>query len=204
MDSSTLRKLSLNLLWEARYRGVTPGRPKPGWSWFLPDCPSLDPDIERALREHDIAPCQTLDIGTGTGSQAIALASLGYETTAIDVSDTALDAARRAAAEQRVAVTFLGENILLDAPRGPFDLVVDRGCFTLLSVEHQKTYAESVERLSRRGAWLLLKTDLGKGDAPIRTTLQKGFRLVSIHESAYHAHHRPGTALFSVLRKASA
>ena len=164
---------------------------------------NLDLDIERALREHDIAPCQTLDVGTGTGSQAIALAALGYETTAIDVSDTALDAARRAAAEKGVAVTFAAENILLDTPRGPFDLVVDRGCFTLLSDEHQKTYAESVESLSRRGAWLLLKTDLGKGDAPIRTTLQKGFRVVSIHESAYHPNQRPGKALFCVLRKAS-
>ena len=75
---------------------------------------------------------RALDIASGTGRQALFLASLGYTVEAWDISDVALSAleaevARRAVAGQPVAI----ETRALDLERTPlpveaFDLILDK------------------------------------------------------------------------------
>jgi ubiquinone/menaquinone biosynthesis C-methylase UbiE len=63
-----------------------------------------------------------LDIGCGTGREAFALASLGYQVTALDISPGMLEIARRNAervgAEMQFVLASLGE---FDAPPNSFD-----------------------------------------------------------------------------------
>jgi len=66
-----------------------------------------------------------LDVGTGTGRAAIALAKAGAIVTGVDASREMLAVAERRAGEEAVAVTFApGDAHHLDFPDGSFDAVV--------------------------------------------------------------------------------
>ncbi|MDX6301231.1 MAG: hypothetical protein QOF53_2445 [Nocardioidaceae bacterium] len=71
-----------------------------------------------------VRPGRMLDVGCGEGADAVWLASRGWQVTALDVSDVALDRARSAAADAGVDVTWLHAGLIeapLDGDR--FDLV---------------------------------------------------------------------------------
>ncbi|MEN3338713.1 MAG: hypothetical protein V7647_2389 [Acidobacteriota bacterium] len=66
-----------------------------------------------------------LDVGTGTGRAALALAARGAQVTGVDASDEMLAVARRRATAAGVAVTFAhGDAHALAFPDGSFDAAV--------------------------------------------------------------------------------
>jgi SAM-dependent methyltransferase len=72
-----------------------------------------------------IAGRRILDVGTGTGRAAIALAKAGASVTGVDASREMLAVAERRAHEEGVAVTFApGDAHRLPFPDGAFDAVV--------------------------------------------------------------------------------
>jgi len=86
-------------------------------------------NLRRFLREHDVK--TVLDASCGPGTQAIALARLGYTVTAADPSAGLLDRARQNAADYGVAdcVTFVQSDFqnLHTHVQGPFDAVLSKG-----------------------------------------------------------------------------
>ena len=80
----------------------------------------LDHDLEDALKTLGIKSATALDLGTGPGTQAIALAKKGFQVTATDVSKTAVDKATSRS---------------LQDGRAPIVLVLNRSgnCFSLHS-----------------------------------------------------------------------
>lgn len=72
-----------------------------------------------------LAPGRALDLGCGTGGDAIWLASLGWQVTAVDIAQAALDQAAGHAAEAGVGERITWERHDFDAtfPTGEFDLV---------------------------------------------------------------------------------
>ncbi len=97
--------------WERRYASE-----RQRWSG-LPNG-SLVVEIER------VAPGTALDIGCGEGADAIWLARRGWDVTAVDLSQVALDRARRAADDAGVVVNWVRADIGVE-PLGPrrYDLV---------------------------------------------------------------------------------
>jgi SAM-dependent methyltransferase len=72
----------------------------------------------------ELAPGRALDIGCGEGADAIWLARQGWNVTAIDISDVALERARAAAELAGVTVEWIeGDALHVPLPSSAFDLV---------------------------------------------------------------------------------
>ncbi len=83
------------------------------------------PETEELVRRvAEDTPATVLDVGTGSGAIAIALARRGMRVTAVDVSEDALAVARENARLAGVDVAFDRCDILSEIPVGDFDAVV--------------------------------------------------------------------------------
>ncbi|RME80800.1 MAG: class I SAM-dependent methyltransferase [Caldilineae bacterium] len=104
-----------------------------------------------------LKPGRAIDIGCGTGTNAIFLAQRGFQVTGVDLAPRAIAKARRKAHEGGVQVEFLADDISrLPEHLGPFDLAVDVGCFHSLPGGLRPAYVETLQRLLSPGAYYLL------------------------------------------------
>jgi SAM-dependent methyltransferase len=102
-------------------------------------------------------PGKALDLGCGTGTNAITLARHGWRVTGVDFIPKAIFAARAKAARSGVTIDFLVASVAdLSALSGPFDYVLDIGCLHTLKAEDRMRYAMSLSRLLRSRAWYML------------------------------------------------
>ncbi|GAB6067557.1 hypothetical protein JCM13664_08750 [Methylothermus subterraneus] len=193
--------------WEARYRETPPER----LPWY---CPDLDPDVAEALERLGIRSGRVLDLGTGPGTQAVALAKRGFEVVAVDISATAVEQAQQRAEREGVKVDFRVDDILHTRLKGPFDLVLDRGVFHGFAPQMHGRYLAAVSRLLRPGGYLLLKCFSSEETRPegppgryapgdIRGIFAGLFQIVEIRPSAFlgPGADNPPKALFCILKQ---
>lgn len=104
-----------------------------------------------------IPPCRAIDLGCGTGSNAIFLAQHGFEVTGVDFAASAIDKARGRAEAAGVAVTFLVDDLTdLRYVTGPFDFLVDYGTLDDLLPKDRDLYVRNVLPLTHQGSRYLL------------------------------------------------
>jgi methyl halide transferase len=106
--------------WDSLYRMGTPvwetGRPSP--------------ELMRMIREGAVRPQRTLELGCGTGADAVFLAEHGFEVTAVDSSPTAIDRARTRAEQSGAVLRIVLDDVFAFAERcGTFNLVYDAGFY---------------------------------------------------------------------------
>ena len=95
----------------------------------------------------------SLDIGCGTGDNAIWLAEQGFTSTGCDVTSLAIHQAMDKAEKAKQKCTFMVLDFLEDEVKGaPFSFLFDRGCF------HSFASSEERKRFSRKAA-SILQTD---------------------------------------------
>lgn len=70
-----------------------------------------------------LPPGRVLDLGCGEGGDAVWLAGRGWDVTAVDISPTAVDRGRAAAAAACVAVRFVVADLTTWEPDASYDLV---------------------------------------------------------------------------------
>jgi 2-polyprenyl-3-methyl-5-hydroxy-6-metoxy-1,4-benzoquinol methylase len=190
--------------WEELYRNDTVE--KLPWYW-----PTLDPDLQEALRRRAITSGRALDQGTGPGTQAIALAQLGFTVTAADVSPAAIAYAERKAKAAGAQATFVQDDVLATRLAGPFDVVFDRGCFHVLEGPQRDAYVQTMRKLVAPSGWLFLKTfshrqpgDFGPhrfAPEQLRTIFGGSFEVVEILDTVYQGQLDPfPLALFATMR----
>lgn len=73
----------------------------------------------------EVRPGTALDIASGEGADAIWLAEQGWDVTAVDFSDVAINRARAAAEDRDLDVTFVVADLDTWKPDRPFDLVIE-------------------------------------------------------------------------------
>ncbi len=131
-------------IWDRMYRGV------PTWELHGPDARMLSL-IARAGID---LPARALDIGCGTGDNAIALANAGFDVTAVDIAPTAIARARAKAEAADITVDWRCADLLGDhGLSGPFDLLADRGLLmSVFGSRARRRYASTVIGLAARNA----------------------------------------------------
>jgi len=136
---------------------------------FIPwDTDEPDPNLVDRVQRLGLSSGRALDIGCGTGTHAVWLASLGFEVLGVDMSQRAIE---HAEARAKVAATpgqctFATLDFLADPPPGrPFDFVFDRGCFHVFDepAERARFAANVAECLTPEGQWLSL---IGSTEGP--------------------------------------
>jgi SAM-dependent methyltransferase len=98
-----------------------------------------------------------LDLGCGTGTNAITLAQFGWQVTGIDFSPKAIATARKKAAKKRLPIEFYIADVAeLDDLAGPFAYALDIGCLFGLKPEDRKKYAAGLARMLPSAARYML------------------------------------------------
>jgi SAM-dependent methyltransferase len=168
------------MTFEAAYQnGVPPwdiGRPQP--------------PIVR-LAEEGVIAGDAIDIGCGTGENALYLASRGIIVVGVDAAPTAIARAGEKARQRSSAATFLvADALALETLERTFDVGIDCGLFHTFSDADRVRFERSIQRILRPGATyvLLCFSENQPGDfgprrvtqAEIRATFATGWTVDSI------------------------
>lgn len=128
--------------------------------WYIFRRPPWDsgitpPELWQHIRQNP--PGRAIDLGCGTGTNAVTLAGQGWHVTGVDFSATAIESARKKAREQNLPISFLVDDVTrIPDAIGPFDLVLDIGCFHGIPVHLRPVYLKTIGRiLVPDGTWLL-------------------------------------------------
>ncbi len=106
-----------------------------------------------------LPPGSALDVGCGTGDSSIYLAQHGWQVTGVDFTPKALEKARDKARATGAAVNFVHADVthLRQAGiNGPFQVIVDNGCFHGMSDGDRDLYVNEISAVAAPGARLLM------------------------------------------------
>lgn len=154
--------------------------------------------VERGrLKENPV-----LDVGCGTGENALFLAAKAFEVTGIDVSPTAIQKAKRKAKERKLRATFLAHDALRLSTLGrTFATVIDSGMFHTLDDAERPIFAEELAKALRPGGTYFLacfsEQEPNWGgprrvtEREIRSAFPPPFRVASIEEATFDSNLQP-------------
>jgi SAM-dependent methyltransferase len=172
---------------------------------------NFDSDLEMELDERKIInDGKFLDLGTGPATQAIWLAKRGFRVIGSDISQAAINRARKIYANEK-SVNFIVDDILNSKFNdNEFDYIFDRGCFHVLSPADRHNYIRKIKRILKDNGILFLKCFSDKEprqEGPykfsqngISDLFSQSFRIDSIKETVYQGTLDPfPKALFVVM-----
>lgn len=176
--------------WNTRYMlGDTP------WDQRTPSRP-----LDRVLREWQIQPCRILEMGCGTGSNAIHLARLKFDVTAFDLAPRAIEQALQRAGQAGANIDFRTADFRGLTNLGPpFAFVFDCGFYHCVRREVLGDLLTFLERVTQPGSlWLTLTGNANdpqpreKGPPRVRASelcaeLEPLFSLVELRETSFEA-----------------
>lgn len=106
-----------------------------------------------------LPPGRALDVGCGTGRDAVYLATRGWQVTAVDISATAIARARQRAAQGHAEVHWITGDVSQLATLGlkpGYTLLYDLGCIQGLPDPARKSTLRALTELAAPGAMLVL------------------------------------------------
>jgi SAM-dependent methyltransferase len=181
--------------------------PHPSWnesyaSGQLPwDTGEPEPLLVEFVCSGVVQPGRTLEIGAGTGTNAIWMAERGFDVLGVDVSPLAVERADAKMAGRALRCRFAaGDFLAAPPPQGPFQFVFDRGCFHVFDEpgERQRFAEQVAAALAPRGLWLSL---IGSTEGPPREVgpprrsarevtlaIEPALEIVELRSAEFHAH----------------
>lgn len=116
--------------------------------------PSLQ--LQAVLDEGLVKPSRTLELGCGTGTNAVFLAQRGFDVTAIDVAPLAIQQSQAKADRGKVKVRFLQGDVLKLPDLGPpFAFVFDRGVYHHLRNVDLFGFLQTLNKVTQPGSLYL-------------------------------------------------
>jgi SAM-dependent methyltransferase len=185
-------KKSLLPDWDGLYRLGTPpwdtGRPAK--------------ELLRILDERLVRPGSVLDVGCGTGANAVCLARRRFEVTAVDTSALAIERARLRCERENALVRFVRGNIFeLAKTGGRFDFVLDAGFYHFIRQADLERYLDLLWWVTKPGSHCLVLAgaagETAEGGPPqvteenIRSELGRLFELLDLRPFQFEAAQRP-------------
>jgi SAM-dependent methyltransferase len=121
---------------------------------------SIEPNIFLVPRANELTPGRALDLACGEGRNALWLAERGWDVTAVDFSEVAVERGRAWAEERGLTVDFQVADVIEFTPAaGAFDLVV----LFYLQLPHEdvrQVILHAVDGLAPGGTLLVVAHDL--------------------------------------------
>lgn len=148
--------------------------PHPSWNESyaggqLPwDTGQPEPLLVEFVTSNTVPPGSALEIGAGTGTNAIWMAERGFDVFGVDVAPLAVERAQAKMEGRALRCRFAVWNVLsAPPPGGPFPFVFDRGCFHVFDEpeERERFAAQVAAVLAPGGLWLSL---IGSTEGPPR------------------------------------
>jgi SAM-dependent methyltransferase len=134
-------KRSNLISWEDAYKTRPPwdiGRPQPAF-------------VE-VVRAGELNAGRVLDVGCGTGENALYLVEEGFSVVGVDLSTRAIGAAKAKATERKLKVDFRIANALsLDFKNEYFDNAIDSGLFHTFNDSNRVDFAREIARVLKTG-----------------------------------------------------
>jgi SAM-dependent methyltransferase len=129
---------------------------------------------------------RAIDLGCGTGTNCRYMLEHGWDVTGVDYVPRAISAAKRKAPEARLLIGDVTRLADIDVA-GPFDLLLDLGCFHSLPDDRRQAYVSEAARVARPGGTLLLFAfgEKGRGtpvatESEIRQRFGNEFEVVDV------------------------
>ena len=159
-------------------------------------------DIGRAQREiiklaqSGILRSDILDVGCGTGENALYLASLGFNVWGVDAAPKAIAKAQKKSEEKKIATHFESADALhLKELNKKFDTLIDCGLFHVFSDEDRSLYVKSLHEALKPGGryFLLCFSDKEPGTwgprrikkSELEAAFAKGWKIETIREAVF-------------------
>ncbi|MBI4028576.1 MAG: class I SAM-dependent methyltransferase [Verrucomicrobia bacterium] len=156
------------------------------------DSGAPEPELIRVIEAGKLPGATLMEIGCGTGTNAVELARRGYQVTAVDFVRQAVLAARKKVRIAGVKVDIrVGDVTAMDLG-GPYDVLFDRGVYHHLRLENLKGFQQMLKKVTRAGSrWLSLAGNAKEKHHPgpptvseteIRAELEPLFEILELRE----------------------
>jgi SAM-dependent methyltransferase len=203
---------------EKIYREIPPGK----IPWNLETPPEL---LQSLVADHVVNPCRAIELGCGTGNNVLYLSRMGFDAAGMDISETAIDMARRSAEKAGARCTFYVADALGDLAGipGGFDFAYDWELLHHVFPEDRKKYLQNVWNLLKPGGRYLSvcfseksdqfggvgkyrSTPLGtvlyfSGEAEVRSLFEDYFRVDELRTVEIKGKHAAHKAIYALSRK---
>ena len=175
---------------------------------------NLDQDVENEIKSNNYNTGEFLDLGTGPGTQALQLSKYNFRVTGTDISQSAIDKAKKLSND----INFLVDDVLNSKLSDKtFDFILDRGIFHNFDISQRPQYLKQIKRILNENGILFLKCmsvkekNIPDNDMPHKLSNQEiinsfnaDFDILKIKDSEFRgALEFYPKALFAVLKKKS-
>lgn len=152
MISSVEAKLNVRQYYLHKYHETKPAEQEWNAGTAMPELINLV--IEGRFPQE----ANVLDIGCGIGTEAVFLASRGYQVSAVDISADAIARAKELASVYGVDVNWQVSDVLhLPMEDQSYDVITDRGCFHCIREDEREQFAAEIARVLKPGGLYVLR-----------------------------------------------
>ncbi len=114
----------------------------------------IPPDIiQTIVKSGRVKPCKAIELGCGTGNYVIYLSSMGFNTTGVDISVTAIEMAKKSATKKKIKCNFITADVLGEMAEieGNYDFAYDWELLHHIFPEEREKYITNVHKLLNPG-----------------------------------------------------